>query len=301
MKKCYEDFFLGLEDPDFLTMKLLLSVFEKFETDEISRRITDNISVLSQVDFRLLKSEEAFSYIDLYDNHKRIDFAINVSGTEEVTCHEFGHVLMEMFARGEIPNEFLEVNRRCKKKLLNKRRFVSELIQKYRDKAYDILTEDIDDVLGFYDRHPELKDDYYERYPDGSDEEMIEELLEDHYSLVSAFNSDVDNYNKVSNIIDSIFCGMNPFFLDYGKEDIECVLSMHDDDYFREAYYGKYVASFEEQFADYLVLRTYPEKYSEARGVLSNLLGDEWFTMMDKFYDKLTSRIVPKGKVYQHK
>lgn len=121
-------FFLGLEDPNFLTMKLLLSVFEKFETDEISRRITDNISVLSQVDFRLLKSEEAFSYIDLYDNHKRIDFAINVSGTEEVTCHEFGHVLMEMFARGEIPNEFLEVNRRCKKKLLNKKRFVSELI-----------------------------------------------------------------------------------------------------------------------------------------------------------------------------
>lgn len=75
---------------------------------------------------------------------------------------------------------------------------------------------------------------------------MIEELLEDHYSLVSAFNSDIDNYNKVSNIIDSIFGGMNPFFLDYGKEDIECVLSMHDDDYFREAYYGKYVASFEE-------------------------------------------------------
>lgn len=301
MKKCYEEFFLGLDNPNFLAMKLLYGLFQKFESDEISRRITDNISVLSQFDFRLLKSEEAFSYIDLYDDHKRIDFAINVSGTEEIACHEFGHVLMEMFARGEIPDEFLEVNRRCKKKILNKKRFVLELLQKYRDKAYDILTQDVDYVSGFYDRHPEFRSGFFERYPDVTEDEMIEDLLIRYYASISGFNNDIDNYNKVSNIIDSIFCGNNPFFLEYGKENIDCVLAMHNDDYFKEAYYGKYVASFEEQFADYLVLRTYPEKFSEARGVLRKTLGDEWFSMMDKFYDKLTMRIVPKGKVLQHK
>ena len=35
--------------------------------------------------------------------------------------------------------------------------------------------------------------------------------------------------------------------------------------------------------------------------LLNKLLGDEWFIMMDKFYDEVTSRICSKGKVYQHK
>lgn len=301
MKKSYEEFFLSLEDPNFLAMKLLLSLFNKFENDDISKRITDNIFVLSQYDIRLKYSEEAFCYIDLYDNSKRVDFAITASGTESLVCHEFAHLLVNLFAKGEIPNEFLEVNRRCKKRILNRRMFVSNLLEKYRDKAYDLLVEDIDDVLGFYDRHPELRDEYFERFPDGNEDDMIEERLEDHYSLVSAFDIDIDNYNKVSNIIDAIFCGRNPFFIEYGKDDIECVLAMHEDSYFREAYYGKYVASFEEQFADYLVLRTFPEEMREANHVLHDLLGEEWFTMMDKFYDKMTSRISPKGKVYQHK
>ena len=302
MKKCYEDFFLGLENPNFLAMKLLYGMFQKFENDEISSRIVDNLSVFSEYDIRLIYSEESFSYIDWFDNNsKRIDFAMQASGTEEIACHEFGHLLLELFARGEMPNEFLSVNRKCKKNILNKKNFISNLIKKYRDEAYDILTEDISDPLEFYDRHPELREEFFERYPDGTEDEMVEERLEDHCALVSAFDNRVDNYNKVSNIIDAVFCGNNPFFLEYGKDDIECVLSMHTDDYFKGSYYGKYVTSFEEQFAEYLALRTYPEKYSEATGVLRKILGDEWFSMMDKFYDKLTKRIAPKGKVLQHK
>ena len=299
MRKDVEEFFLGLDDPNFLTMKLLHDLFLKFENDEVSRRVVENISVLSRQNIKLSYSEEAFSYVDLLDNG--YDFAITSSGTEEIACHEFGHLLLNIFARGEIPTGFLKINRTCKKRILNKKRFISELLQKYRDKAYDILTEDIDDPLEFYERHPEFREEYFERYPDGTEEEMIEDRLEDHYALVSAFNEDIDNYNRVSNIIDAIFYGVNPFFLDYGKDDIECVLAMHNDDYFSEAYYGKHVASFEEQFADYLVLRTYPEKFSEARGVLHKVLGDEWFTLMDDFYDNLTKRICDKGKIYQHK
>ena len=275
MRKNYEEFFLGLSEVDFLTMKLLHSVFKKFEQDDVSCRITDNLDVLSCWDIRLIKSEESFSYIDFYDNSKRVDFAINISGTEEVACHEFGHLLLSLFARGEIPEDFLEVNRRLKKK--------------------------IDDVLMFYERHPDLKREYFELFPDSDEEEMVEDLLEEHYALVSAFDDDIDNYNKVSNIVDAIFCGNNPFFLEYGNDTIECILSMHSDDYFKDGYYGKYVTSFDEQFADYVALRTYPEKYGVARGVLNKLLGDEWFIMMDKFYDEVTSRICSKGKVYQHK
>ena len=71
MRKNYEEFFLGLSEVDFLTMKLLHSVFKKFEQDDVSCRITDNLDVLSCWDIRLIKSEESFSYIDFYDNSKR--------------------------------------------------------------------------------------------------------------------------------------------------------------------------------------------------------------------------------------
>ena len=301
MKKSYEEFFLSLKEPNFLAMKLLLGIFNRFEKDDYSRRIVENISVLSQFDIRLIYSQEVFCYLDFYDNPKRIDFAINAFGTESLACHEFGHLLLKVLSKGEIPKEFLQVNNKCKKRLLNKKIFVSELLQKYRDKAYDVLTKDIDEPLSFYDKHQELKDEYYERFPDGNEDEMIEEKLEEHYALCSAFDEGIANYNKVSNIIDAIFCGRNPFFIDYGKETIKCVLAMHEDSYFREMQYGKYIVSFEEQFADYLVLRTFPDEMKEATQVLHNLLGDEWFTMMDKFYDKVTSRIIPKGKVYQCK
>lgn len=300
MRKDVEEFFLSLDKPNFLAMKLLYNLFLKFENDEVSRRVVENIAILSHYNIKLSYSEESFSYVDILDSGG-YDFAITSSGTEEIVCHEFGHLLLNIFAKGEIPNEFLKVNRACKKRLLNKKRYVSGLLQKYRDDAYDILTEDVSDPLSFYDRHPEFKEEYFERYPDGSEEEMLEDRLEEHYALVSAFDRNVDNYNRVSNIIDAMFLGVNPFFLDYGKEDIACVLAMHTDDYFSDAYYGKYVASFEEQFADYLVLRTYPENFGEARGVLQRVLGEEWFAMMDKFYDEVTTRVCDRAKLYQYK
>lgn len=299
MRKDVEEFFLGLDNPNFLTMKLLNDLFTRFEDDEVSRRMVENISILSRYNIKLSYSEEAFSYVDLLQNG--YDVAITSSGTKEIACHEFAHLLLNIFARGEIPNNFLRVNRICKKRILNKKRFISDLLQKYRDKAYDILMEDIDDPLEYYERHPEFRDEFFDRYPDATEDEMVEDRLEEHYALVSAFDGDIDNYNRVSNIIDAIFCGSNPFYLDYGKDDIECVLAMHNDDYFSEAHYGKRVASFEEQFADYLVLRTFPEKFSEARGVLHKVLGDEWFTMMDNFYDTVTKRVCEKSKIYQYK
>ena len=179
MEKKYEEFFLGLNDPNFLAMKLLLAVFKKFEKDPYSSRIIDNLSVLSQYDIRLINSEEAFCYIDLYGNSNRIDFAINSSGSESLVCHEFAHLLINMFAKGEIPNEFLEINRKNKKKLLNRRMFLSNLLGKYRDYAYDKLTEDIDFVADFYERHPSLKEEYFERFPDGEEDDMIEESEEE--------------------------------------------------------------------------------------------------------------------------
>lgn len=301
MRKNVEEFFLGLKEPNFLAMKLLLSLFERFESDEVSRRIMDNLSVLSQYDIRLLYSKEAGNYVYSEDDLSRIDYAITTCGSVETACHEFGHMLLDIFARGEVPEEFDRINELNKKRLVNNEEFVSSLLKRYCDDVYKKLIVDICDPLGFYNRHPELRDEYFKKNPDNSEDDMVQDILIDHFNLVSAFDNDIDNCNRVSNIVDAIFCGDNPFYLDYGNEQIDPVLAMHHDEYFETGDFGPLVMGFEEQFADYLVLRTYPEKFGEAIGVLHKTLGDEWFEMMDKFYDKVTGRISERGKVYQYK
>ena len=301
MRKKVKRFFLGLEQPNFLAMKLLLELFEAFEKDPCSKRIVDNISVLSTHNIKLSYSDEAFCYVDVFKDLDVFDLSITSFGTVEDTCHEFGHLLLEIFASGQIPEGFYKANEEFKKKILENKEIVSQLLRYYSEETFSKFMQDIDDPLSFYDRYPELKDEYFKAFPDSNEEEMIRERLEKHYAFISAFDNKICNYNKVSNIIDAIFCGDNPFFLDCGCEDIDCVLAVHNEDYFENSDFGPLVMSFGEQFSDYLVLRTFPEKFSESRRVLSNLLGDEWFLMMDAVYDEVTSRIGKRGKVYQHK
>lgn len=301
MQKNYEEFFLGLKEPNFLVMKLLYELFQKFESDELSRRIVDNISVLSQYDIRLLYGEDSSNYVYSKDDLSRIDYAITTCGSKQIACHEFGHLLLDLFARGEVPEEFSEVNEECKKRLTDNKEGISCLLRQYCDETFKKLMVDITNPLGFYNRHPELRDEYFKKHPESSEDDLVEDILIDHFNLISSFDRNIDNCNRVANIIDAIFCGNNPFFLEYGNEHIDPVLAMHHDEYFETGDYGPLVMGFEEQFADYLVLRTYPEEMKEARCVLREILGDEWFSMMDNFYDKVTSRVCEKGKVYQYK
>lgn len=119
MQKSFEKFFLNLNNPNFLAMKLLLGLFNKFEDDACSRRIVDNIGVLSQYDIRLIYSDDSYNYVYSEDDLSRIDYAITTSASEEIACHEFGHLLLDLFARGEAPEEFSEVNESIKKRLVD--------------------------------------------------------------------------------------------------------------------------------------------------------------------------------------
>lgn len=302
MRKNVEEFFLGLKDANFLAMKLLLGVFEKMEkSDSMSRRIVDNISILSQYNLLFTYSGDSGSYVYSEDDLSKIEYAIASCGSEYVACHEFGHLLLDLVARGEVPEDFKEINSICQKRLLDNKEYVSSLLQKYRDFAFEKLIEEIDDPLKFYERHPELKDEYFEKNPDADEDEMMQDIIVDHFALISAFDKNICDYNKVSNIIDGIFHGNNPFFLDYGNEHFDPVLAMHTDEYYETGDFGPLVMGFEEQFADYLVLRVYHDEMIGTINTLHGLIGSEWFSMMDKFYDKVTNRISDKGKVYQYK
>lgn len=216
MRKSIEEFFLGLKEPNFLAMKLLLALFEKFEDDEVSRRIVDNISELSQYDIRLIYSDDSCNYVYSEDDLSRIDYAITTCGSEEVACHEFGHLLLDVFARGELPEEFSKVNAICKKNLLKNKEKVSQLLKNYCDETFKKITADIIEPLGFYNRHPKLRDKYFLKHPNHNDDDMVQDILVDHFALVSTFDREIDNYNRIANIIDAVFCGDNPFGLIMG-------------------------------------------------------------------------------------
>ena len=100
----------------------------------------------------------------------------------------------------------------------------------------------------------------------------------------------------ISNIIDSIFFNDGNFFESFGVDEYFPVLSMHDDDYFDNDPSGCNQVSFEEQFADYVALRLYGDRLEFATDVLHDILGEEWFEMMDQHYRKVASKITEKGK-----
>ena len=301
MRKNVEEFFLSLKDANFLAMKLLFELFKKFEKDPCSRRIVYNLNILSPYDIRLVYSKGADNYMFVSPELERVEFGIASSCSERIMCHEVGHLILDLYARGEVPEEFEEINIKCQNNLKRRSRLVNELLGAYRDDTYDNLIEGRDSVMDFYDNNPNEKELYFIEYPDRNEDDLKEEMMEEHYALISATNENIDNYNRVANIIDAVFHGDNPFWEKYGNDDIDPILALHSDEYFERGDFGPKVLGFEEQFADYLVLRTFPEEMEEANQVLHDLLGDEWFLMMDKYYDKVTSRISDKGKVYQYK
>ena len=63
MRKNVEEFFLSMKEPNFLAMKLLLELFKKFEYDSCSRRIVDNLNILSPYEIRLIYSKGPDNYM----------------------------------------------------------------------------------------------------------------------------------------------------------------------------------------------------------------------------------------------
>lgn len=278
MSEELKSFFQAFEKPDFLTMKLLLGVFNKMKRiDDGGRKIVSNINVLSEYNLRLLSSDDFSSYVSFDDDLSDIDMEISIYSTEYTACHELGHLLLNVFARGEVPEEFKIVNDYCKKRLLNDREYVSNLLQQYRDNVFDKLCKEVDVM-------------------DLDDDSVVEKLV-----LVSAFDQNIEDCNRISNILDSIFIGNNPFCLDYGNDEIDPILAMHPEEYFIDDGDDPEYISFEEQFADYLVLRVYREQNSGVINKLYSLIGSQWFSMMDKHYDMIADRMAEKGKVYKYK
>lgn len=136
---------------------------------------------------------------------------------------------------------------------------------------------------------------------EATEEEFLEEVRIHYFANVTTFDIEVENYNKIANGVDSIFLNDGPFYMAYDNDEYFPVLSMHNDDYFSDGRSGVDFVFFEEQFADYVVLRVYKDKMGFALDRLYDMLGEEWFIMMDNYYEEVVGRMSERGKTFVKK
>lgn len=302
MLKKVEKLFLSLKNPNFLTMKLLNNVFNKMSVmDDTSKSIVDNIDVLGQYNLILDGELGTDNYVESEEDLSKIVVFLSNCCNDADAAHEVGHVLMDVFDRNNRPEEFDDILDNVQQRLLGRKDEISKMLQGFSDEVYGEYLEHVDEFYQWLQLNPEVKKEYFRRHPEAIDEDFEEDVKINFFANYATFNNKATNYNKIANIIDSIFFNDGNFFLAFGNEDFFPVLSMHDDDYFDNAPGGCKQASFEEQFADYVSLRLYSEELGYANRVLHDILGEEWFELMDKYYGMIAGKMQEKEKVFSIK
>lgn len=297
MNEKIHNFFLSRKDINFNTMKLLNSVFKKMSiNDEASQSIINNLDVLSQYNITLDGELGIDSGVDSADDLSVISFFLASCASEVDAAHEFGHLLLDIFDRGNRPEEFDEVLDTVQQRLLKRKSEIREMLQGFSDEVYEDYLEHEDEFYQWVQMNPGIKKEFFRKNPGALDEDFEEALKLNFFANYTSGHENAMNYNKISNIIDCIFFNDGNFYESFGVDEFFPVLSMHDDEYFDNDPAGCNQVSFEEQFADYVALRLYGDRLGFATDVLHDILGEEWFEMMDKHYRKVASKISDRGK-----
>ena len=297
-----QDFFLSVKNPNFLTMKLLNDVFRRMSaSDDVSRHIIENFDVFSGYNFVLDGDMGIDNYVNVRDDLSLITIFLSTCCSEVDASHEFGHVLLELFGNGSRPKDFDSIMDKVQQSMLKRKKEIRGMLQGFSDEVYDDYLEHEDEFYQFLQLNPELRKEYFKRNPDALDQDFEEDIKLHFFANYTTFDEKAMNYNKIANIIDSIFYNDGNFYESYGNDEFFPVLSMHDDAYFEEADVPREQVSFEEQFAEYLSLKLYEDRLGFAISVLHDILGDEWFEMMDEHYETISRNVSEKGKVFTKK
>ena len=295
-------FVLSLKNPNFLTMKMLNEVFNKMSTgDEVTRRIVENLGALSCHEIVLDGDVGIENYVLTQEDLSLIVIFFSTCCTEEVACHEFGHLLLDLFSSGRCPENYDEVISGCRERMLERKDCYYEMFEGFSTKLFQKLVDDDCEFRSFLEHNPEIRERFFEENDEATEDEFLEEARIHYFANVTTFDIEAENYNKIANVVDSIFLNDGPFYMAYGNDEYFPVLAMHDDEYFLDGDSGADFVSFEEQFADYVVLRVYKDKMGFALDRLYDMLGEEWFIMMDNYYEEVVGRMSEKGKTFVKK
>lgn len=294
-----KEFFAKNEEKQtYLTMKLLYNVFLRMNnSDDSSKLIIKNLEIFNLFDISLIDSDSMFNYVYTEDDLIKSEFAISKCASEMAVAHEFGHLLLDFFSEQKLPDNYIEINKKIIERLLLKKDKINNMLISFRDHLFKSLIDSIEEPIAFIERNYDI----LKQNPELTENDLINKTIVDYFFFFSNFDEKANNFNKVGNILDSIFHGNNPFYELYGNEEFSPLIACHSKEYYLEDENGCYFAGFEEQFADYLLLKLYNKEMAPTIQTLKSLLGDEWFIMMDEYYCNIALKVANKNKQYKLK
>ncbi len=288
------------EDSNYLGMKLLSDVFFRMNSsDKASKNIITNLDGFSAHNIQIIESVDMLNSVFTSDDKVNSRMKISLSCQEMIMAHEFGHLLLDLFSDSKLPKEYMEVNHDVQNKLVSNFPFVSLELSNYSDIIYEKLISNIEEPMEFIKRNPFELSEFFQKYEDVTENDYISSIIGDYLIYMSNFDIESFGYNKISNIIDGSFHGTNPFLEFYGNSNIFPILTSREEEYFLEDLNGKYFAGFEEQFADYLVMKLYNDRLYSYIDKLKSFIGEEWFIMMDNYYELISIKVFEKAKSYR--
>ncbi len=288
------------EDTNYLGMKLLSDVFFRMNSsDKASKNIITNLDGFSAHNIRIIESVDMLNSVFTSDDKANSRMKISLSCQEMIMAHEFGHLLLDLFSDSKLPKEYMEVNHDVQNKLVYNFSRVSLELSNYCNIIYEKLISNIEEPMEFIKRNPFELSKFFQKYEDVTENDYISSIIGDYLIYMSNFDIESYGYNKISNIIDGSFHGTNPFLEFYGNSNIFPILTSREEEYFLEDLNGKYFAGFEEQFADYLVMKLYNDRLYSYIDKLKSFIGEEWFIMMDNYYELISIKVFEKAKSYR--
>ncbi|MCI8569327.1 MAG: hypothetical protein HFJ11_05060 [Bacilli bacterium] len=288
------------EDTNYLGMKLLSDVFFRMNSsDKASKNIITNLDGFSAHNIQIIESVDMLNSVFTSDDKVNSRMKISLSCQEMIMAHEFGHLLLDLFSDSKLPKEYMEVNHDVQNKLVYNFSRVSLELSNYCNIIYEKLISNIEEPMDFIRRNPFELSKFFQKYEDVTENDYISSIIGDYLIYMSNFDIESYGYNKISNIIDGSFHGTNPFLEFYGNSNIFPILTSREEEYFLEDLNGKYFAGFEEQFADYLVMKLYNDRLYSYIDKLKSFIGEEWFIMMDNYYEMISIKVFEKAKSYR--
>lgn len=288
------------EDTNYLGMKLLSDVFFRMNSsDKASKNIITNLDGFSAHNIQIIESVDMLNSVFTSDDKVNSRMKISLSCQEMIMAHEFGHLLLDLFSDSKLPKEYMEVNHDVQNKLVYNFSRVSLELSNYCNIIYEKLISNIEEPMEFIKRNPFELSKFFQKYEDVTENDYISSIIGDYLIYMSNFDIESYGYNKISNIIDGSFHGTNPFLEFYGNSNIFPILTSREEEYFLEDLNGKYFAGFEEQFADYLVMKLYNDRLYSYIDKLKSFIGEEWFIMMDNYYELISIKVFEKAKSYR--
>lgn len=288
------------EDTNYLGMKLLSDVFFRMNSsDKASKNIITNLDGFSAHNIQIIESVDMLNSVFTSDDKVNSRMKISLSCQEMIMAHEFGHLLLDLFSDSKLPKEYMEVNHDVQNKLVYNFSRISLELSNYCNIIYEKLISNIEEPMDFIRRNPLELSKFFQKYEDVTENDYISSIIGDYLIYMSNFDIESYGYNKISNIIDGSFHGTNPFLEFYGNSNIFPILTSREEEYFLEDLNGKYFAGFEEQFADYLVMKLYNDRLYSYIDKLKSFIGEEWFIMMDNYYEMISIKVFEKAKSYR--